>query len=369
MASESSPGIRRRDVVRVVGTAAAGAALRAAGPAVAGALAACARPLPPRRPGLERELRIYNWSDYIAPGVRQAFEDETGVRVTYDTFDSTEELLAKLLAGGPSARAYDLIVPSGFAVPMLARRGLIQPLDHALLPGLDAIAPPFRDTVYDPGLRVALPWLWGVTGLAWRADRLAEPGSWAALDDARVAGRATMLDDGREVLGAMLRWRGASVNSTDAAQLARARADAIRVKRNVRAWVNAPVKGQLITGDVWLAQLWNGDARQAATEAPEVRFRVPDEGAMCWTDFAAIPTGCRSPRAAHAFLAFVLRPAVAAAIADATGYGSPNEAALRRQAAPVPLPGDRELARMEYQLDLGDAAPLWDRLWTEVKAA
>ncbi|MDX2194404.1 MAG: spermidine/putrescine ABC transporter substrate-binding protein [Gemmatimonadales bacterium] len=320
----------------------------------------------PLRAGLEPELRIYNWSDYVAPDTVARFEAATGVRVIYDTYESNEEVLAKLQAG---AAGYDVIVPSGYLLPVLVAEGLVQPLDHARLPGLGAIAEPFRRTPFDPGLLHGVPYQWGMTGLAYRADKVPAPTSWAVYADRALDGTTTMLDDGREVLGAMLKWRGRSYNSTDPAELASARDDAIAAKRQVRAYLSAAVKGQLISGDVWVAQLWNGDARQAAMEEPAVRFAVPSEGSLVWTDFLAIPRTAPHPRAAHAFLEFVLGADVGAAIADHTGYGSPNLAALRRQRRPVPLPGPAELARLEYQHDLGAASALWDRLWTEVKAA
>jgi spermidine/putrescine-binding protein len=187
--------------------------------------------------------------------------------------------------------------------------------------------------------------------------------------DAAAAGRLTMLDDAREVLGAMLRYRGRSLNSTVPAELAEARADAIAAKGHLAAFVSAAVKGQLVTGDVWMAQLWNGDARQAQAEEPNLAFVVPEEGGTIFADYMVLLSGAPHPRAAHAFLDYVLRPDVAAAISEATGYGTPCEPALVRLANPVPYPSEAELARLEYPQDLGEATALWDRIWTEVKAA
>lgn len=334
----------------------------------AGGAALAAACLPRRRPpaaGLEADLAVYIWSDYLAPNTVPAFEDEFGVRVTVDTFESNEEMLAKLQSG---ATGYDVVVPTAYLLPVMVSAGLLQPLRRELLPNWRHLAPLFvpRD---GPAAGYGMPYQWGLTGIAWRTDLLRDPpASWAVFLDPAHRRRMTQMDDGREVLGAMLRLRGHSVNTTDPALLAGARADALAAKANLKAYISAPVKGSLITGDVWLAQIWNGDAAQARAEEPAIAFAVPREGSTIWTDYMAIPRAARHPRAAHAFLDFLLRPDVGAEVSDFTGYGSPSEAALARQRSPVPFPEPAELARLEYQADLGAATELWDRIWTEVKA-
>lgn len=347
--------------------------LTAAGAAALG-LGGCGRREPraaedPSQPlgELERELAVYNWSDYIAPGTVAGFEREFGVRVTYDTYESNEELLAKLQSG---ASGYDLVVPSSYLLPALHAADLLAPLRERYLPLRANIAPLFRHPPFDPGEAYTVPWQWGVTGIAWRSDLVAEPpAGWQVFGDARWRGRMTMMDDLREVIGAMLKYRGQPLNDSDPAALARAKQDAITAKANLRAYKSAPVKGDLIAGDVWIAQLWNGDAAQAAAERPAIRFAVPPQGSAIWTDSFVLLRGAPHPRAAHEFLNYVLRPEVGAAVADATGYGTPNQAAQALQRRPVPYPDEAERARLEYFTDLGAATELWDRVWTEIKAA
>jgi spermidine/putrescine transport system substrate-binding protein len=152
------------------------------------------------------------------------------------------------------------------------------------------------------------------------------------------------------------------------AELTMARADAIAVKPNLRAYLSGPVKGQLVSGDVVVAQLWSGDTRQAQLEEPRVAYTIPREGSEIFLDYLAVPRSAPHRRAAHAFLNYVLRPDVAAEIAEATGYGPANSAAIGQMQHPVAPPDATLLARLEYQRDLGAATDLWDRLWTEVKA-
>jgi len=316
---------------------------------------------------LERELNIYNWSDYIAPEILPAFEREFGVRVTYDTFESSEEMVAKLQAG---ARGYDLVVPPTYAVTALVAAGLLAPLSPRYLSNRGNLAPVFRGLAHDPGDRYTVPWQWGMTGIAWRSDLLAPPpDSWGVFLEPRYRGKLTMLDDPRDVIGAMLRLRGHSINSVDPAELDEARRDAVAAKANLKAYLSAPVKGQLIAGDVWLAQLWNGDAAQAAREQPALRWILPREGSTLWIDSLVLPAAAPHPRAAHEFINFSLRPAIGAAIARATGYGTPNQAAMPLLERPVPYPSPNELARLEIQEDLGRASALWDEVWTRIKSA
>jgi spermidine/putrescine-binding protein len=363
----TSKTLARRELLRRV------AALGLGAPAVSLLLDACRRNIDEGGAAgdelgpIEDRLNVYNWSDYIAPDTIAGFEREFGVRVTYDTYESSEELLARLQAG---ASGYDVVMPSTYIVAALVGTGIALPLSAGYLPNLVHLASFVRGLPHDPALTYTVPWLWGTTGIAYRSDLVDQaPASWGTFQDPRLRRKMTMLDDMRDVLGSWLRFRGRSLNSVIPAELEAARQDAIAAKANLRAFVSAPVKAQLIAGDVQVAQLWNGDAAQAAREQPAIRFVLPEEGGTLWLDSMMIPRSAPHKRAAHEFINYALRPKVGAAIAQATGYGTPNQAAMALVADPVPYPTERELARLEIQNDLGRASELWDRIWTEVKSA
>jgi len=340
----------RRDFVRAA--TAAGAAV-----GLAPAFSACDRG--PR-------LNLYIWSDYLAPDTISGFEQDTGIRVTVDTYESNEEMASKLLAG---AQGYDVIVPSSYILPSLVRQGLLLPIPAGSLTRLGNVAPVFRTGTANPVPDYAVPYQWGVTGIVWREDKVPSlPATWGVFLDPAHPGPMTMMDDGREVLGSMLRYRGHSINSTDPAELEEAKADALTARPNLRAYVSAPVKGQLVSGDVWIAQLWNGDAAQARRESPDLAFLVPAEGSNIWIDFMAIPANAPNVAEALRFIDYILRPAVGAAISEATGYGSANAAATALMVNPVAYPTAEEMQRLEFQHDLGETSALYDRLWTEIKA-
>jgi spermidine/putrescine transport system substrate-binding protein len=316
---------------------------------------------------LEKELHIYNWSDYIAADTVSNFEKEFGVEVTYDTYESNEEMVAKLQAG---ASGYDIVVPSGYIVPVLVATNLITPIHRKYLPNFANISPLFQNLPTDPGNRYTVPWQWGTSGIAYRTDKVSTAvDSWAIFHDPRYAKKMTMMDDGREVIGSQLRYRGHSLNSTDPAELAQAKADAIDAKKQLKAYISAPVKAQLISGDVWISQLWSGDTAQAKVEQPNLGYVIPKEGCTIWSDSLCIPRSAPDKRAAHEWMNYILRPEVAAAISEATGYGTPNAAASKLLKTPVPYPTQEELKRLEFQVDLGKDTALWDQIWTEIKSA
>jgi spermidine/putrescine-binding protein len=363
---------RRSFVTRLL---AAGASVGAVG----ALLQACGTPAETEKPAgdaapadpdgmneIGKELSIYNWSDYIAEETVPAFEKETGIKVTYATYESNEEMMAKLQVG---AGGYD-IVPTGYIVTVLAAQNLLYPLKKELLTNWSNVAPLFLNPNYDPDNKFGVPWQWGTTGIAYRSDKLkAPPDSWGVFHDRKLKGKMTMMDDQRDVIGAWLKFAGKSLNSTDPAELAQAKADAITAKANLKAYISAPVKAQLVAGDVWVAQLWDGDTAQARTEEAAIAYALPKEGAGIWTDSLVIPASAPHKRAAHEFMNFILRPDVGAAISNFTGYGTPNAQALAKLTTPVPFPNEEEMKRLEYQKDLGAANQAWDQLWTEIKSA
>jgi spermidine/putrescine transport system substrate-binding protein len=316
---------------------------------------------------MEKELHIYNWSDYIGEDTVPNFEKEFGVKVTYDTYESNEEMFAKLQAG---ASGYDIVVPSGYIIPVLVATDTIVPISQKYITNVPNVSPIFRKLPSDPGDEYTIPWQWGTTGVAYRVDKIKIPiTSWDVFHDPKYARKLTMMDDGREVIGAELRRRGHSLNSTDKAELAQAKVDCIDAKKNLKAYISAPVKAQLISGDVWISQLWNGDTSQAKVEQPNLAYVIPKEGCTIWADSMCIPKTAPNKRAAHEWINYILRPEVGAALSNATGYGTPNAAAAKIMKNPVPYPTEDELKRLEYQVDLGQGAETWDRIWTEIKSA
>ena len=328
-------------------------------------LAGCSRDRRPR-------LNVYNWSAYIAPETAPAFEAETGVRVRYATYESNEEMLAKVLTGNSG---WDVVFPTHNRLQPMREYGLLEPLRHEWLPGLHFLGPQFREPVWDPQLQWGVPYMWNGTGIAFNRSVAPPPARWADLWEPRLKGRLTMLDDSEDMLGACLKKLRLSFSATAESDLRRAEGEAIAQKPLLRAYLNAEVRDQLVAGDVLAAQLWSTTAQQAIDAAPNLGFAYPIEGFPLYCDCAVILKESRRTRLAHDFLNFLLRPEISAAIVQATKTATANLAAqailpeaVRRN--PTLYPPPDVLERAEWPRTLPPATQrLRDRIWTEIKSA
>lgn len=317
--------------------------------------------------GLEPALRLACRQESIDPRVIADFERRSGVAVACETYVSDVELETMLLAAEDGCDA--CICGSGPATRWIAA-DLLAPLDRARLSNFANLAPEFLAPPWDPANRFTVPFAWGMTGIAFRTDKVEiPPRDLSVFFDARYRKKMTMLADPREVLGAMLQRRGDSRNCRDAARLEIAKADAIAARKNLRALVPTAPKAHLLAGEVWVAQLGNGDAARLREEDPAIEWILPKEGGRLWQDSFVVPRRARNPAAAHAFLDFAMRADAAAALAEYSYRGTPNRAAMASRRLPLPLPTADERQRLEYDLDLGRDAALWDRIWSEVEAA
>jgi spermidine/putrescine transport system substrate-binding protein len=319
----------------------------------------------------ERRLNIYNWSDYVAPSTIPDFEREFGVHVRYGTYESSPEMLAKVMTGNSE---WDVVFPSAEFVPPMIEMGLFSPLRHELVSNLGALDALFRDPPWDPGLQWTVPYMHGTTGIVFQKQLALN--SWADLWEPRLAGKMTMLDDPPEVLGACLKKIGASLNTADPTLLRASAEQAIAQKRFLRAYLNAEVRDQLVSGDIAVAQAWAVTAGQAIAAAPgELAYAFPAEGFARYADTVAILRESRRAELAHQFVNYLLRPEVAAAIVQATQTATANAAAMRLLPAqvrenPVLYPPQETLARGEwFQAQSSASQKLRDRLWTEIKSS
>ncbi|MGF1640698.1 MAG: polyamine ABC transporter substrate-binding protein [Rhodospirillales bacterium] len=283
-------------------------------------------------------VRVYNWSDYIDPEILIDFEAKTGIKVVYDVFDSNDILETKLLAG---STGYDVVFPSGNFLARQIQAGIFQPLDKARLPNWQHLDADIMAKVaaYDPDNRHAVVYMWGTSGLAFNAERIAErmadapTGSWAMLFDSENAARFAdcgifVLDAPDEVIPAALNFLGEDPNAKTPEALAAAETLLKTMRPLVRKFHSSENINALAAGDICLAMMWSGDAKIAAARAEEagkdftVDYVIPLEGAQLWFDLMAIPRDAPNPDAAYAFINYLMEPEV---IAKATNYVSyPN---------------------------------------------
>jgi spermidine/putrescine transport system substrate-binding protein len=315
-----------------------------------------------------RRLNVYNWSTYIDPAMPARFEQEQGARIRYATYESNEEMLAKVMTGNSG---WDVVFPTHSRLAPMARIGLIAALDHRRLPSLKNLDHRFARPQWDPDLRWGVPYMWNATGIAYNRAQAGEPRAWADLWSPKLQGRLTMLDDPEDVIGACLQKLGYAFGSVDERQLQAAKTEAVNQKRLLRAYLNAEVRDQLVSGDVLAAQLWSTTTAQAMRGNDKIRFIYPAEGYPLYCDCAVILRESKRYELAHDFLEFLLRPEVAAANARVAETATANGAAQTMLAQdPVLYPPDDVYRRGVWPTALPSAAQRYrDRLWTEIKSA
>ncbi len=339
------------------------------GIACIGLTAAAVSPAP--QGAAEPTLHLYIWSNYTSEKLLRDFEARYRCRVVVETYDSNEALLAKLQTG---VARYDLIAPSDYMVGILAREGLLRPLERARLRNWQNLDPAFLNAPYDPENRYAVPYTFVVTGIGYRRDKVSEPvESWDALWDVRYRGRIAMLDDIRECFGAALRRRGLSPNSRDEQAIARAAEDLALQKPLVKAYDSATFEQLLLNGEAWLVQGFNGQIAKAARQNRNIAFVVPKEGGTRAVDHLAIPVNAAQPALAERFIDYILEPQASAEIVRVTGYGTPNRAARAWLAPdwadnPYVFPPEDLLQRCAVIEDVGAILPRYDYYWTLVKS-
>lgn len=328
------------------------------------------------RDSLASALYVFNYTDYLAPSLVTRFQREYGVKVVVDFYDHTDAMIAKLLAGGIGQ--YDVVIAADYAVSVLRRRGLLQPLDHGRLPNLVNLDSAFLDPPFDPGNRYSVGYQWGTSGLGVRTDRVPADrpfDTWRLVFDSTYAvGPFTMLDEPREVIGAALKYLGLSANTTDSAGLARAEALLRDQRRRVLAYASATGGRDLLAaGDALVAHGYSGDIATARTEAPAIRYVLPREGTTLWIDNLVIPVEARSRYTAEVFVNFLLDPGNGAALSNYTRFATPNRAAVplvdsALTTDPALYPPAEVRARLEILRDLGADARRYDAVWTRVMA-
>jgi spermidine/putrescine transport system substrate-binding protein len=327
---------------------------------------------------LHQELIVYNWTEYLDPDIRDQFEAECGVKVEEVYYDSNEVLLATLQAG---AGGYDVIVPSDYMVQTLIGESLLQPLDFNVITNIKNYSAEFLHRYFDPEQLYTIPYFWGTTGFAVDTAVVPDPQpTWKMLFDPspEVCGKIGMLDDQRETISVALIVLGYSINDTDPSHLEEAKQLLIDQSKCIKAYDSQTNDDLLVQGETAIAHMWVGDSILIGSEdsggRDTIQYFIPEEGCVIFEDNLAIPVGAPHPYTAMVFLNYLADPEIAAQNAEYVGYGTPNEAA-RAYLAPETLanpalyPSQHLIQKMQWIEDVGPALELYDRIWTEFKAA
>jgi putrescine transport system substrate-binding protein len=338
----------------------------------------------------ERVVNVYNWSDYIAPGVLDDFTRETGITVRYDTFDSNDTVEAKLLAG---QSGYDVVVPTAYFLERQIKAGLFQKLDKAKLPNLQHLWPEVsrKLAAYDPGNQYAVNYMWGTTGIGYNlaAARTALGGdgkveSWDIVFKPENLAKfkhcgVDMLDSPEDIFPAALSYLGLDPNSKSAGDLQKAADLLATVRPSVRKFHSSEYLNALASGEICLVVGWSGDIKQSQKRAAQakngvlIRYSIPDGRAQMWFDNLAIPKDAAHVAEAHAFINYLQNPEVAAKNTNFVSYPNGNLASQQYIDKtilndPTIYPPPRTMAKL-YTISANDPRTqrVMNRLWTRVK--
>lgn len=302
-------------------------------------------------------LTIYNWGDYIDPELIKRFENESGLKVIYQTFDSNEAMMTKIKQGGTT---FDISIPSEYAIEKMKAEGLLLPIDHSKLPNLQYIDSRFLDLSFDQDNQYSIPYFWGTVGIVYNPDLVGDITfeSWNDLWNPDLKNNVFLLDGAREVIGMGLNSLGYSLNDKNEEHLQEALKKLSKLTPNVKAIVGDEIKMLMAGEEAAAALVWSGDAAEIMDDNDKLDYIVPNEGSNLWFDNMVIPSTARNIEGALQFINFMLDPEVAAQNADYVGYATPNFAALELLDEEVSgderfYPDEEVTSRLEVYENLG----------------
>jgi putrescine transport system substrate-binding protein len=341
--------------------------------------------------GRARIVNVYNWSDYVDPGVIEQFTRATGITVRYDTFDSNDTLETKLLAG---KSGYDVVAPTAYFLERQIKAGVFQKLDKSKLLNLAANAWPEitrRLAQYDPGNLYGVNYMWGTTGIGYNVRKAREllgpdvkidswdivfkPENIARFKDCGVH----LLDSSDDMLAAGLHYLGLDPNTTREGDYQKAAELVGKIRPYVRKFHSSEYLNSLASGEICFVVGYSGDVKQAQKRAAEVKngvelgYTIPKEGAQLWFDNVAIPRDARNVDEAHAFIDFLQRPEIAAKNSNFIAYANGNLASQKFIDKAILddrtiYPDEATMNRL-YTMRAHDpkTTRLMNRLWTRIK--
>lgn len=323
-------------------------------------------------------INIFTWTKYVPADIFDCFALVYGVDVNVDYFSSNEELYSKVSLG-ENIDPYDVIHPSDYMIGVLIREGLLQELDASKLPNL-ANLDAGLSAAYGESLNYIVPYQMGTQAIIYNTETVATPPtSWADLWKPEYEGRIVAVDDNRVLIGAALLTLGYDVNETDPEKLEEAKEELLELMPNIRVFDNDSPKTPLISGEVDLGIVWNGEAFLTQTEDPRFEYVFPEEGSIIFYDGMAIPASSSNSGIAYAWFNYLLQGDTNWLALVDYPYTNPNKAALEYAktnqpevyeayiSSPITNTPAEEFAKGHEVLDLGEALLLYDEIWTEIK--
>ncbi len=321
------------------------------------------------------QVIVYNWGEYINPEVLTMFEEETGIDVIYEEYETNEIMYPKIQS---KAIAYDVVCPSDYMVQRMIKNNLLAEINFKNVPNIKYIDSIYleQSRQFDSQNKYSVPYLFGTVGILYNKTMVDEPvDSWSILWDDKYKDNILMQDSVRDAFGITLKYLGYSLNSTDLDELEAAKNMLIKQKPLVQAYVIDQVRDKMIGNEAALGVIYSGEALYTQMENQNLEYVIPKEGSNLWIDSWVIPKNATHKENAEAFINFLCRPDIAKMNYDYTTYSIPNsegrklieDEQLRNNKITFPDPED--LINCEtYQYLGNDNDALYNKLWREVKS-
>ena len=322
----------------------------------------------------DEKLVVYNWGEYIDPEVLTMFEEETGIDIIYEEFETNEILYPKISSG---AIAYDVICPSDYMIQRMIKNDLLAEIDFDNIPNLKNIGKQYleQSRQFDPENKYSVPYCWGTVGILYNKTMVDEPvDSWSILWNPKYKDNILMQDSVRDAFGVTLKYLGYSLNSTDLDELTEAKNLLIEQKPLVQAYVIDQVRDKMIGNEAALGVIYSGEAIYTQKENPNLEYVIPKEGSNIWIDSWVIPKNAEHKENAEKFINFLCRPDIALKNFEYITYPTPNKGAFElldeeMQNNKAVFPDIDSLKDSEVYKYLGDDTDaIYNELWKEVKA-
>ena len=323
----------------------------------------------------EEQVIVYNWGEYIDPDVLTMFEEETGISVIYEEFETNEIMYPKIKSG---AIAYDVVCPSDYMIERMVKEDLLAEINWDNVPNIKNIDPTYMDQSksFDPDNAYSVPYCFGTVGILYNKTMVDEPiDSWDVLWDPKYTDNILMQDSVRDAFAVALKRKGYSLNSTDVNELEEATADLIKQKPLVQAYVIDQVRDKMIGNEAAIGIIYSGEAIYTQWENENLEYVIPKEGSNVWIDSWVIPKNAQNKENGEKFINFLCRPDIALMNFEYITYSTPNKEAraliedeeLRNST--IAFPTADMLKDCETFRFLGnDADAFYNELWNKVKA-
>lgn len=318
---------------------------------------------------------VYNWGEYLDPEVLTLFEQETGIDVVYEEFETNEILYPKISSG---AIAYDVICPSDYMIQRMIENNLLAEINFDNIPNVKNIGKDYMEQSrqFDPENKYSVPYCWGTVGILYNKTMVDEPiTSWSVLWDEKYKDNILMQDSVRDAFGVTLKYLGYSLNSTDLDELTEARDLLIKQKPLVQAYVIDQVRDKMIGNEATIGVIYSGEAIYTQMENPDLEYVIPEEGSNIWIDSWVIPKNAENKENAEKFINFLCRPEIALMNFEYITYSTPNSEARKLiedeaiRNSEIAFPDLSKYDNLETFQYLGtEADQTYGELWNQVKS-